>query len=262
MSTIDVQATGLTMTTGETYGLDPARDIVLTILEGWEGGGTFRRSPTARLGKHGDYAERGYKGAKIISVAGDATFETRQTAAQFVVELECTMADGKAGRLTVIDQDLDLTRWHDVYLSAGPKITRDGTDVEFIFDLIAPDPFKRGDPIQATVDAGQEAEVWATGTADSDQVFELTGSFPSGFFIYEKYSLNALHYIAPVATSGTPLIIDAATGKVTLGENDLSNQLTGRQWTTLSPGVGASYRIQGAGITSASMTVKAIPTWH
>jgi hypothetical protein len=263
MNTIDVQAAGLTLTTGESYGLDPARAIVLTVLEGWDGGGSFRRSSTARLGGHGDYAERGWKGAKIISVQGDAVFDTRQEAARFVLELEATLADGRAGRLTVVDEDLGLTRWQDVYLTAGAKITRTGTDVEFIFDTVAPDPFKRGDETETTAAQDTAATVTTTGTADADQLFEITGYFPDGFTITEATTQNRLTFTGSIDSGADPVTIDASTGKVThAASGDISRRLPVRQWTTLGPGQEAKYTLTAAGAAGGALTVRQTPKWH
>jgi hypothetical protein len=263
MSTINIAPAGLELTTGESYGLDPSREIVLSVLDGWDGGGTFRRASTARLNRAGEYSERGHKGAKVLKVQGDAAFDTRREAAEFVLQLEANMADGTAGRLTVVEEDLGLTRWQDVYLTQGVEIERDGADVQFIMNLMAPDPFKRGTGVDTTAGPDGVAQTAdAGGTADPELEYLVTGYFPYGFMIRETTQDRAIAYPFEVYANGEPLRIEAATGKVTLGDQDLSNKLTTRNWPAFKKGDTLTLQITGDGSTNPVLTVRTIPTWH
>lgn len=257
MSTMKVTGVGLELTTGETLGLDPDTDIVLTVLDGWDGGGTFKRASVSRLNGAGEFSERGYKGAKVLSVQGDAAFPTRLAAAQFVLELEATLAEGTEGRLTVNDEDLGITRWAEVYLTAGAKITRTGSDVEFTFDLMSPDPYKRADPVEVANTNGT-VTVTNTGTANTELEFVVVGDFPNGFTITSGAG-NQLRIPVAYNTAGKELTINAATGKVTCGSEDITKLLTTREWTTVPRGATETFTIDGSPL---QFKVRVTQTWH
>lgn len=263
MSTIELAPAGLELTTGESYGLDPDSEIVLTVLSGWDGGGTFRRASTSRLNRAGEYSERGYKGAKVLSVKGDAAFPSRREAAEFVLQLEATMAEGTAGRLTVVEEDLGITRWQDVYLTQGVSIERTGSDVEFTMSVLAPDPLKRGEPTDtSTNESGIAQTSLVGGTADPELEYFISGFYPYGFMIREQTSGRAVAYPFELNATGEPLRIQAATGEVTQGGQDLGAKLTTRNWPALKKGETLQLALTGDSSSGAALTLRTIPTWH
>lgn len=256
MSTITGLNVGLTLTTGEAYGL--STDIVLTNLDGWEGGGSIRRTSTPRLNAHGDFAERGWRGPNLLTISGDATFGTASAASQFVIDLEANLADGTAGILTVTDTDLGLTRHMHIYLESGVDITHTCTDVAFTFMLMAPDPVKLGET--ETV-AGTTVTWRNTGTAPGRTAFELRGNYPTGFTITEAGG-RTLAFTKPVDATAKPLVIDCTTGTVTQGATNLSAALTKREWTAVERGVTVTFTLTAPDATNPALTLKGTPAWH
>ncbi|WP_130178092.1 hypothetical protein [Cryobacterium sp. SO1] len=260
MSTVDGLVAGLTLTTGASYGLDPAVDIVLTGLDGWDGGGSIRRMSTPRLNAPGDFAERGYRGARLVSATGEATFPTRAQAARFMLDAVADLADGEAGVLTVHNTDLNLTMHLPVYLDevADVKLTGE-TDVSFSFDMIAPDPLKLGVP--------ELVAVWPyswtnTGTATGRLVFQVAGVFPHGFTITETLTGAVLAYTTSFDGTAAPLVIDVTTGRVTHAGFNLAAGLTTREWTRVLPGQSAAFDLFGVDATNPQLILKGTSTWH
>jgi hypothetical protein len=257
MSTIDGFSAGLQLTTGESLGAD-ADTIVLTKLEGWDGGGTMRRSSTPRLNAAGDFAERGHRGAKLVSIYGDAEFTTRQAAAQFVLQLEACLADGTGGTLTVTEDDLELIRSLDIYLTDGATIDRIETSVTFAFDTIAPDPYKYG--AEETV-IGDTAAWTNIGTAPARLAFEIFGDHPDGITITETTTGRQIIY-TPALVAGDPLRIDCVTGTAFIGTTDVSTGLTLREWPTTAAAATTEFILTGTANTDPSLHLKGTPLWH
>lgn len=261
MSTIAINQAGLDLVTGESYGLDPDRDIVLTVLENWEGGGTLRRASTPRLNKAGEFYERGYRGAKMMTIEGSATFPTRREAAEFAMELEATMADGTEGTLTVRDDDLGLTRFQQIYLTAGVKITRNGEDVDFVFDVMAPDPYKSGTTV-TTASTPTDGTVKArnTGTADAALTYSVAGNYPNGFTISGPD--GDLQFTGAINATAVPVVIDDTTGKVTQGTQDLGSRLIVREWSRVRGGTIETFTLRSTDAVNPILTIRTVPKWQ
>lgn len=127
-------------------GVVTGNEIVITEIEGLDAT-NMRRESTARLMGDGDFTEKGNKGGKVITISGDAVFETRREAKEFVMDLLAFLSDGGVGALVAIDEDLGLTRTTYVELNTLEEPVINGTSVSFTYDLYAADPAKYGDPV-------------------------------------------------------------------------------------------------------------------
>lgn len=118
---------------------------LITKIDGWYGGGAaVRRPATQRLNGHGEFSERGWREARLVSVEGQAWADTRAEAAALVDEYAAHLADGTRGMVTVIDPDHG-TRRAECYLTGTPELDWDTDEgFSFAFDMVCPDPRKYG----------------------------------------------------------------------------------------------------------------------
>lgn len=261
MSKIQVLQAGLTLTTGEAWGLDPKTNVALSVVDGWDGGGSIKRTSTSRLNRHGEYSERGYRGGRLVTVTGYTEKATRQEAAQFVLGLEACLADGTAGRLTVVEPDLGMTRFLDpVYLQQGAEITRTDASVRFTMEMLATDPLKKSAPVTVQAEEG-----WAAahnlGTAPAELVFTLTGTIPGAFVITENSTQRSLQWSNGPDTSGT-LVIDVQSGRARLSGQDVTTSLYGRDWPELKAGAREDYVFFAFNGATPTFTVRTTSQWH
>jgi hypothetical protein len=142
----ELTATTMTLLMSED-GVVTGNEIVITSIEGLEST-NMRRDSTSRLMSDGDYTEQGTKGGKVVTIEGDAVFDTRREAKEFVMDLLAFLADGGVGKVIVIDEDLELTRTTYVELNTLDEPVINGTSVSFAYDLYAADPAKYGDPVE------------------------------------------------------------------------------------------------------------------
>lgn len=144
ISTIATTAASITLTTGAELVLQPGTNQVLTDLKGWHNAPGMRRNTTPRLWSHGNFSERGWRDARLISVQGFIFCDNRADAAAMTDTLNAALADGTEGTFTVNDSDLGH-RWAKVYMVGTPTIDWNGNDyIYFAVDMEAPDPRKYG----------------------------------------------------------------------------------------------------------------------
>lgn len=125
------------------------RNVMITQkgIKGWHGGGVaVRRKAQERLWAHGDFSTTGKRGPRLVTLEGVAWGDSRRDAANMVDDFNAILADGREGKLTVIDADLG-TRWSNCFLYGDPEVEWDGDEVlTFAFEVICTDPRKYGEP--------------------------------------------------------------------------------------------------------------------
>jgi hypothetical protein len=275
----------LQLTNGITIGLAPGTNQVVTGIKGWHGSAGIRRNSTPRLWAHGNFTERGWKSARVVSLSGHVSCSSRAEAAALVDVYAAMLGDGLPGLLAVTDVDPGY-RQAEVVLAGAVDVTWDGDrEVDFVIDMEAPDPRKYGvttstqtpaaDPgggLQfdlfttggvldfSTGGTAGTVTVENTGTADVPVAFDVTGYAP-GFIITEESTGRQLIYNTTVI-AGDTLTLDAADGSVTLnGTADRSPYLARRDWTNIPPNASATYLFESTGNVGATMTVRAASAW-
>lgn len=260
----------------------------LTSIDGWTNGPGIRRQRTDRLWAHGEFSERGWRTARLITITGHIRTTTRAEAAALVDELASVYADGTTGRFTFSDPDLG-TRWADVALEGTPKTDWDrSTRIDFQMQLLAADPRKYGQAITGStgvpVDggglgydlytvgstgvldygaAGSPGIVSLTnaGTADTAPIHTITGSCPSGFTITELGTGRRLVYAGTVI-SGQVIRLDSADGSVMLDDDgDRGAQLVRREWLRLGKRQTGTWLFEAPGSTNAQLQTEVAPAW-
>lgn len=283
-----LSAVAITVTPELITGLLPGVNMKLVDIPGWYGGPGVRRDSTPRLWTHGQFSERGWREARLVTLQGAVVCDTRAQAAAVLDSVASVLADGTEGLLTVNDPDIG-PRWAKVLLAGSPKTMWNGTDtVEFSLDLLAADPRKYGTSTSAATaiaapggglvyPLGSPAppgvlDYGATGTpgtvalankgsADTAPVFTVTGDLPNGFTITNVETGRRLVYASAIL-AGQYLRLDTADGSVKLeGYADRSALLTVRQWTRLSPYSTGTWLFEAQGSTGALLSVEVKPAW-
>lgn len=113
-------------------------------LQGWHGGAEVLRNNRQRLGSHGIFSERGWRGAALVTVTGWLETDSRALATEAVDDLSEFLADGKDGRIVVRDKDFG-NRYSVCYLNGAPDIEwlpgpHERVHVKFSYDLVCTDP--------------------------------------------------------------------------------------------------------------------------
>lgn len=129
-------------------------------LQGWHGGAEVLRNNRQRLGAHGIFSERGWRGAALITITGWLETDTRALATEAVDDLSEFLADGKDGRIVVRDKDFG-NRYSVCYLNGAPDIEwlpgpHERVHVKFTYDLVCTDPrHYEEEPVSATTGLAQ-----------------------------------------------------------------------------------------------------------
>lgn len=292
MSTsFETTAATLDLQTGYSLGLTPGSTKWVIDLPGWYKAAPNQREKQAKQGRHGTFGVRGWKDERLVTVQGHYYAPDRRTAANFVDEINAVMADGTEGVLTVDDADLGR-RWANVYLLTPDVTWHGGRDVPFFLDMVAPDPRKFGDLMDAGPVAafsggdGLEFDLFATdnpgildfgesgssgkltlnnpGTAPTEPVFRVSG--PPGFIttagnfkITEVETERVLEWEGTILT-GQELVLDSRAGTVVLGTNgDRRGSLTRAEWPEIPGKSSRTYLFEALG--GLTLAVEAHPAW-
>lgn len=259
-------------------------------LNGWGTGPGpgVRRDRTDRMWAHGEFAERAWRGGRLVTIEGDATAPDQAVATLAEQKINAILADGLPGLLAVTDTatvDMSATTG----LFSEPKIGwKNDTTVTFQLQFICPDPRRYGAAVTSSTGVaapggalvyplgspnppgvldygatGTPGTVVFTnaGTADTAPVFTITGDLPNGFTITHVESGRRLVYVGAL-TSGQFLRLSAADGSVKLdGYADRSVQLTVRQWTRVGKYARGTWLFEATGSTGALLTSEVKPAW-
>ena len=282
-------AAALVLNNGGTLGLAPGTNQVVTKIEGWHGSAGIRRNQTDKLWQHGQFSERGYKTARVITLGGHIETQTRAEAAQLVDTLAAIMGDGELGTFTVNDVDQG-TRWAPVQLEGAVEIDWDsGLEIDVTVDMSSPDPWKYGLAASYTTpkaapgggldndpslfntdtdvldfgDAGDAGliVIQNTGTAPAPLIISAAGYWPaSGWTMTEVNTGRRLVYAA--ANIAEDFVrLDSSDGTVLLnGLSDRSINLTVREWPELTPGQN-TFLFEAGSDAYPLFTITAAPAW-
>lgn len=279
-----VTVDGLTFST-EGWESPEGYTLWLDDLPGWDDGPSVRRNRTERLGGHGEFTERGWRGARLVTVVGEAICPSEESAALAAQQLAAVLGDGEDGILDVTDTaTVDMSIGASLF--AEPKISwTNDTTAAFQIQFWCPRPRKYGRPVNAMtgiaspgggldyplgdpLDYGALGDPGTVtliniGTADTAPAFTVTASvsMPNGFTITHVQSGRRLVYSAAVL-AGQTLRIDAADGSVELdGYADMSAKLTVREWVRLGRGAVGTWLFESVGSSGAQMTAEVRSAW-
>lgn len=264
----------------------------LDDITGWGSGGGpgVRRDRTPRLWGHGEFTDRGWRDARLVTLEGDATSPTVEIAALAEQSLNALLADGLLGKLTVADT-ATVEMWAMAELFSEPKVGwKNDTTATYQVQFLCPDPRRYGTSVVGSTgvpvpgggmvhdlfassnpgiidfgEAGDPGTVTLTNAGKADtpaQTFRVTGIAPdSGFTIKHLQSESVLQYSTSLA-SGDELVIDCADGSVMLnGYADRSTYLTRREWVRLGPGQTGTWLLESPGSSNLRMEVEVAPAW-
>lgn len=287
VSTYEHTEATLELSTGFLLGLQPDTNQVVTGLDGWVNGAPMRRPKTNRQGAHGNFAERGWKDERIVSVSGAFFGSSRAEAAHYTDLINAFLADGTGGTLTVSDLDLG-TRFARVFLDGTPEVNwNGGTVVRFAIDMATPDPRKYGSQSSGQTGPPEDGgglvydlgtsvsapgildygdpgstgivEVFNLGTADAPPLAFRVAGYTSGFTITELNTGRRLVYTG-VVPNGSELVIDPHDGTAKLDGADRGQQLTVREWASTPANGSSRYLFESNGVNSL-LTVEGVSAW-
>lgn len=257
--------------------------VWLDNLTGWTDGPSIRRERTDRMNNHGEFPERGWRGARLVTIEGDITCSSETVAALAEQDLAAILADGLLGLLEVTDSaTVDMSIGAGLF--AEPKIGwKNDTTVTYQLQFHCPKPRKYGaavnartgvataggaleypltDPLDygAPGDPGT-ATLTNTGTADTAPAFTVTGDMPNGFTITHVQTGRRLVY-SDAVLAGQTLRLDASDASVWLeGNADRGAKLTVREWVRVPKKTAATWLFESAGSVGAQMIVELRPAW-
>jgi len=277
-----VTVDGLTFST-EGWASPDGYTLWLDKLTGWDDGPGVRRDRTDRMNAHGEFSERGWRGARLLTMEGDATCPSDVVATLAAQQLAAVLADGLDGVLEVAD-----TATVPMSIGAGlfsePKIDwKNDTTVTFQLQFLCPKPRKYGASVNAVTGvataggaleyplddpldyglAGDPGTVTLAnpGTADTAPAFTVTGDMPNGFTITHVQSGRRLVY-SDAVLAGQSVRLDAADGSVWLeGNADRSSKLIVREWVRLGRKSTGTWLFEALGSTAAQMIAEVRPAW-
>lgn len=255
----------------------------LDDIPGWKDGPGVRRERAARMNAHGEFSERGWRDARLVTIEGDATCPSEEVTALAEQQLAAVLADGLAGVLEVTDT-ATVPMSCGTYLFSEPKIEyKNDTTLTFQLQFICPKPRKYGaalnavtgvataggglgyplgDPLDYGV-AGVPGTVTLAnaGTADTAPTFTVTGPTPNGFTITHVQSGRQLVY-SDAVLPGQTVRLDTSDASVLLeGYADRSAKLTVREWTRLARNTAGTWLFEASGSTGAQLIAEVRPAW-
>lgn len=254
-------------------------------LDGWTLGGGVSTTIADRPGAHGSFDGPSYRRSRVINISGTCIADTPLLANDAAERLAAVLADGGLGTITVDSPGRALSA--SVRLSDTPQaqwLSRNA--FRWALQLTAPDSRKYALPGILTADlaTGDEGQGLTfplafpllfddgapagrvsfsnNGTAPSEPVFTVAGSFPSGFQVTHVETGARLRYEAPAVGE---YLLDAREGRVSIDGQDRSGYLTVREWPSVPPRSSATFAISAIGdpaLASGSLTVTFSPAFH
>lgn len=258
-------------------------------MRGWKGTPGVRRDSTPRLWAHGDFTEKGWRAARLVTIEGRAYLPTAEALREGHAVFSAALAEGNEG-LLVVDDPIFGKLQATVSLGAGSDL--EGWEVPGIYpfqlQVVATDPRKYGQTLAAStgtpVDGGGlgydlyavgstgvldygvagspgTASIRNTGTADTAVAHTITGDIPAGFTITELGTGRRLVYAGAVIP-GQVIRLDGEDGSVTLdGGTDRGAQLVRREWVRLGGKQTGTWLFEAPGSTNALLTTEVKPAW-
>lgn len=244
----------------------PWPQLDLIDIAGWSGGvGTKDRS-SPRLG-HGMFAEPTRYTGRGLTVYAYTKYETLEQRAILERGFSSMLAEPGTYRLTVEIEGHSL--FCDVKQDGEIGVTPENFDgLNIQIPLEAPDPYLYAEEKKYTllpagygeglvyplfqedfldygdVSPGTGIPIRNAGTAVAYPRFEVYGNWSSGFRITS--GRDSVEYGSPVL-GPHPVVIDMATGSVTVDGNDRSHLATRRSWFGVGPSSSIQPRISAVG---------------
>lgn len=279
---------GLQFSTNGSLTMPEGYTLWLDELEGWGTSTGVRRTRTDREGEHGEFSERGYRQARMVTLKGDATCPSDAVAALAELRLAALLGDGTDGLVAVTDS-ATVPMAATAYLASEVKIGwKNDLTPTYLIQLLCPDPRRYGNKLSAStgvavpagalpyplyspappgvIDYGTPGSpgtvtIVNSGTADTAPRFTVTGNLPFGFSITDTVGRTKLVYSGAVI-SGQTVVLDAEDGSVVLdGYVDRSKELTVSEWTRLPAATAGNWFFEAVGSTSAKLVVEVNPAW-
>lgn len=234
---------------------------IFTDIDGWHDGSPTKGTKTDRPQAHGSFAERVWRGGRLVTLTGYVEAPTRALASGAQIALAALLAEGTFDELTVDDEDQGVLSAR-VRLEGQPAIDWFGhTDITCQFGFFAPDPLRYGPRVAVptgfpvavgglrwplysdgaggnvgALDYGPASTTGRLllanpGTAAASIQHEVVGPVDAaGFEIIEINGPGRLVFEGPVP-AGSALLLDGATGAVLMdGYADRGDVLTSRVW--------------------------------
>ena len=276
---------------GFTFDATDANGVTLGFdsIDGWHDGASVIVEQTQRIVSHGQFAQKGRRGGRVITVNGWAISDDRGLTANKVQALATVLADGGFSPFEVVDENLG-TQWTSVQLLETPDMAWDVKEfLRFQLTFLASSPYKFGVVSSAstafaatpagvglvfplfpsgTLDFGPlgdvgQAAVTNYGTAAAPVRFTVTGPTPTaGFVITDTVTGKRITYLGQVPT-GSSLVFDAAAGSVIIdGSADRLGDTIVDAWPLIPAGETRAFLFEPNGSTTASvLTVSTTATY-
>lgn len=255
-------------------------------LDGWGSGAGpgVRRDRTDRLWAHGEFAERGWRSGRLVTIKGDATAPTVDAATVAEQKINALLADGTFGLLAVTDTST-VDMFSETELFTQPNIGwKNDTTLTYQVQLLCPDPRRYGTAVSASTgvataggglayplddvldygDGGNSGTLTLTNDGSTETasiVHTLTGVAPGGFTITHLQTGRRLIY-AGTLISGQSLILDGTDGSVMLdGYADRSPLLVRREWVRLGKAQSGTWLLEAVGSADLQLVTEVKPAW-
>ena len=226
--------------------------------KGWFDGAPAKGGSTDRPGAHGSFAERTWRGSRLVTMTAAVHAPTRRLASDAQRSLAALLAEGTFGDFTVADPDQG-TLTASVRGEGDPQIDWYAPcDIDVQLTFLAPDPLRYSSPV--TVSTGfpvaggglhfplytnrairlgilsfgarsTTGRILLTnpGNADAWITYTVAGLLPSEGFELAVVGTGQLHRFQGGIPAGSSILVDTARGAETIlmdGVSDRSGQMT------------------------------------
>lgn len=239
----------------ERYG-DPNQQFIFDpdAIIGWDDTPDIKRTATARPASHGDFASRGYYGARLVTISGHAIADGPKTLYMMRDRLVSYLQDGQEHEITVfkgdelrsmkISQGSSLSwvqmfdhyaKWKVDLYAADPRMYGGVLKAQSVSQTL--DGFALQFPLTYPISFGNQelpntVILHNDGNSPSWPVYTVDDYLPSGFSIING---GKSIVFSGAVLEGSPVVIDTYKGTATISGKDRSYQLTKRDWTPIPP---------------------------
>lgn len=281
-----INVDGFTFNTVDDDGVAWAFDAI----DGWHDGPSVDVEQTQRIVSHGQFAQAGHRGGRVITWSGWLHADTRGPVANAVRRLATLLADGGFATFELVDANVG-SQWTPVQLVETPSLEWDASELlcRYQISVLGSSPYKFGVESTASTafasapsgtglvfplfpdgdldfgalqDVGQ-AVVTNFGTAAAPVVFTVTGPTPSlGFVITDTVTGDRIQYLGQVP-DGSELVIDSGAGSVVIdGTADRLGDTIVDSWPTIPAGESRAFLFEPNGTATASvLTISTTSTY-
>ncbi len=224
-------------------------------FKGWDDGVSFRSNRADRPTGHGQFHDRGFMDARVVTISGHAFAGSAQELDSMRWKLTGFLSDGEKGRITV--DHLGSTTWADCDVTdvKFEVLAADATVARFQISLVCVDPRRYGE----TRRFGAGDMVFHRGNAHASPIITVSGSVPSGGYVVWADGGKHFRVLVPLV-AGRPHVIDMATGYIMVNGSVVpAAGGDGRVWTI--PGGRRMQHTVSSASGSASISIAVKDTW-